>query len=416
MRTVIVGNRALARHVLSFCLDSAWNVVGVVVPDEETARKQANFTSVADLVSDVDCELIATEHINGDRVQDRLTRLDPDVCLCPGWGDIIDARILEIPTVGFFGFHASRLPEGRGGAPVNWSLIHGATDVWLSLFRYSPGVDAGDVVAQQSVPVETRDDVSTVFDALAAAARTILEDTRPMLEEGSVDAVPQDRSDATYRPRRQPQDGLINWTRDAETQANWVRAQTRPYPGAYTFFDGQRIRVWRGTRTERAADAADPGQVLGIVPESGIDVASADGVFRITRVQPDRGPARWADRYATERGLSVGDRFGRHHAPQDWIYTGIRGPDGETCYRTNLRPGESGLVTVVCYTGSPRDLQVSVTFDNETKFADETTVTETYEATATYASTTPGTYTLAVKFEIGTQQVDRRVLKVFVHE
>ncbi|MFC6988733.1 methionyl-tRNA formyltransferase [Haloplanus sp. GCM10025708] len=320
------------------------------------------------------------------------------------------------PGKRIFGFHSSRLPEGRGGAPVNWSLIHGASDIWLSFFHYTPKVDAGAVVAQRSIPVESRDDVGTIFDTLAVAARDILDEVRPSLELDSVDATPQDMSAATYRPRRQPQDGLIDWTRSPSAQFDWVRAQTQPYPGAYTFYDGDRLRIWEGECVR--VDNADgrSGEVLSITDKGGIDVVSGDGVFRIERLQLDRAPAQWADVYAVESGLTVGSRFGRHHAPPDWTYTGIRGPDGGLSFDTNLEVGEVGGMTLLCHVSERRDLEVSVTFDNKTLLEEAVTLDDTYEETVTYVGSTPGTYMIEVTYAVDNTQTDTRYLKVFVHE
>jgi methionyl-tRNA formyltransferase len=174
MRTVIVGNRKLARHLLRQTLADGWNIVGALVPAGKLAAKQANFVPVSELVAGTACELHETTDINSTETVEWLEAVDPDLCLCGGcpdlclcggWSQIIDKRVLDIPDRGFLGFHSSRLPEGRGGAPVNWSLIDGADEVWISLFYYEPGVDAGDVLAQGSVPVERRDDIATVFDA-----------------------------------------------------------------------------------------------------------------------------------------------------------------------------------------------------------------------------------------------------------
>lgn len=119
---------------------------------------------------------------------------------------------------------------------MNWSVIDSADEVWISLFYYEPDVDAGDVLTQGSVPVDHRDDIGTVLDALATEACQLASSVRHDLETGTVAPEPQSLSAATYQPRRQPQDGIIDWHRDPQVQYDWIRAQTEPYPGAYTFY------------------------------------------------------------------------------------------------------------------------------------------------------------------------------------
>lgn len=416
MRTVIVGNRKLARHLLQQTITEGWNVVGALVPAGELAAKQANFVSVSELVADTACKLHETEDINSTETLQWLKSVDPDLCLCGGWSQIIDEQVLDVPDRGFLGFHSSQLPKGRGGAPVNWSLIDGADEVWISLFYYEPGVDTGDVLAQGSVPVERRDDIATVFDALATEACRLTASVRGDLETGRVEAEPQSLSAATYRPRRQPQDGLIDWHREPVAQDDWIRAQTDPYPGAYSFYQGTKLTIWEADLLDLSARAAAPGEIIEIVPGSGIDVATGRGALRLTRLKPDDGISQWADRYAAEAELSAGDRLGRQHAPDDWVYTGIRGPEAPTTFDTNLRVGERGELTVVSFAGSSTDLTVSVTDDGEEIFESAVTVTDDYRETVDYEPAEPGTHTVAVRFAVDGDRVDTRYLKVFVQD
>ncbi|WP_311172598.1 methionyl-tRNA formyltransferase [Halobellus ordinarius] len=416
MRTVIVGNRKLARHLLRHTLAKGWNVVGAVVPDGKLASKQANFVPFSKLVSDTNCRLHETEDINSSETFEWLQELNPDLCLCGGWSQIIKPRVLNVPDRGFLGFHSSRLPEGRGGAPVNWNLIDGADEVWISLFYYEAGVDAGDVITQGSVPVTHRDDVATVFDALASKACQLLSSVRRRLETDSVSADPQTVSNATYRPRRQPQDGLIDWARDPDQQYDWVRAQTDPYPGAYTFYSGERLIVWECEPVEVPEANATPGEVIDVVPEAGIDVRTGGGTIRLTRVKPGESPSRWADRYAHNRGLSPGDKLGQQYAPDDWCYTGIRGPEHPTNFETNLTVGDRGELTVVSLAASEFELSVSVVLNDAVIFETTTTVSDAYRETVGYEPTEPGTHSVTVRFDNGDNRIDTRYLKVFVHE
>lgn len=416
MRTVIVGNRKLARHLLRQTLTEGWNVVGALVPAGELAATQANFVPMSELVADTVCELHETEDINSTETLNWLEAVDPDLCLCGGWSQIIDEAVLDVPDRGFLGFHSSRLPEGRGGAPVNWSLIDGADEVWISLFYYESGVDAGDVIAQGSVPVEHRDDIATVFDALATEACRLIAAVRSELEAEAVEANPQSLSAATYRPRRQPQDGLIDWHREPDTQYNWIRAQTDPYPGAYTFYRGTKLTIWEAEPLDRSGGAAAPGEILAVVPGTGIDLSTGSGAIRLTRLKPDDRPPQWADRYAAEAELAPGDRLGRQHAPDDWLYTGIRGPVEPTTFDTNLRVEERGELTVVSFAGSASDLTVSVTYDGEEIFESTATVTGDYRQTVAYEPSEAGTHIIAVRFSVDGDRIDTRYLKLFVQD
>jgi len=415
MRTVVVGNRKLARHLFRHLIEEGWNVVGALVPEGELASTQANFVPFDKLVEGTNCQLCETTDINDQETYAWLDGIDPDICLCGGWSQIIEGRILDVPDRGFLGFHSSRLPEGRGGAPVNWSIIDGADEVWISLFYYVEDVDAGDVLARGSVPVAFRDDVATIFDALAVKACHLVSSVRSQLEHGNIKAESQSLAEATYRPRRQPQDGLIDWNRDPRAQYDWIRAQTDPYPGAYTFHDGTQLTVWRGEPVDTPADDARPGEILDIVDGEGVDVRSGDGTIRLQRVRPGEKPSRWADLYAHDAGVSPGDRFGREFAPENWLYTGIRGPSEPTSFDTNLRVGAVGELELVAFSGSRHSLKARATLDDEEIFTDSVLVEDTFRETVEYSSSVPGTHTVTVEFKQDNKRIDTHYMKVFIH-
>lgn len=416
MRTIIVGNRKLARHLFQHTISEGWDVVGALVPEGDLAAKQANFVPFSELVAGRSCRLHQTSDINSAATSRWLQELDPDVCLCGGWSQIIEEEILNIPDQGFLGFHSSRLPEGRGGAPVNWSIIDGVDDVWISLFYYTAEVDAGDILAQSSVPVEHRDDVATVFDALANEACSLLSSVREEFEAGNVEAKSQSLIDATYRPRRQPQDGLIDWNRDPENQYDWIRAQTEPYPGAYTFYSGEKLTVWDAETVNGARRSDTLGEVIDIVSGEGVDVRSGNGVIRLKRVKSSDRASLWADRYAREADLSPGDILGRYQAPENWRYTGIRGAEQPTKFDTNLAIGEYGELTIVSFGSSQYALTASVELNGDIIYQDTTTVVKEYRKTIEYEPTELGTHSISVQFDINGNRVDTRYLKVFVHD
>jgi methionyl-tRNA formyltransferase len=413
MKTVIIGNRAMARHVVKHALSTGWDVIGVVAPDTDAAARQANYEPLDELVTNSGSRLVRTSDINDDSTHRQLSALDPDICLCPGWHQIIDRRVLDIPSTAFLGFHASRLPQGRGGAPVNWSLIHGADEIWLSLFHYTEGVDAGDVVVQSSVPIERRDDVRTVFDRLAQLACDILDEVRTDLVAGSWSRSPQNIVDATYRPRRQPQDGMVDWSRSAERQHDWIRAQTEPYPGVFTFHDGTKLTIWDADIVGGQSD--EPvGTVTAVHSGRGVDVCTGGELLRLRRVQLGDGPATWADVLARRHGLSAGDRLGRHAAPPDWLYTGIRDEDGGTDFRTNLRIGQVGSVRAVADApNGDRQLRIRVELGGRSLVDRRLSVSGRETTQVRYSTDEPGVETLRIRFVEDGEPIDARYLKLY---
>jgi methionyl-tRNA formyltransferase len=420
MRVVVVGNRELARYVLDHLLENEWDVVGVVSPTGEAAHRQAGFAPLTDIASEQGLEHVVTRDINDTETREALAELDPNLCICPGWHQIIDERVLDIPRDGFVGFHSSQLPEGRGGAPVNWSILHGDERVWLSLFYYSTGVDDGAIIAQKSVPVMERDDVDTVFDRLAWAACEILSEQRAAFHDGTVSATEQSIGKATYRPRRQPQDGLIDWGRSAESLYDWIRAQTSPYPGAYTFCKVGKLTIWDASPVanegEDNPESKRPGTVLQVVDGEGIDIETGTTPIRLERVQTSTQPAMWADDFADHVELAPGDVLRRVHAPRGWIYTGIRDAEEGTDYQTNLKVGEQAeILGVLDVPNGDQYVLVEAWLGDQLLLSESLHVSNRVTLPVEYAPSSPGTHTLRVEFtrpDSG-EILDRRFLKIF---
>lgn len=414
-RVVVVGNRNLARHVLVYLLEQDWNVVGAVGATGDAASRQAGFVPFDEIAQSTGITLIETADLNEEKSQKSLAELNPDICICPGWHQILEPSVLEIPTNGFLGFHSSDLPRGRGGAPINWSIIHGENEITISLFRYTPGIDAGEIVTKETVPVEERDDVRTVIDRLAIAACDALKSAREKIKNG-LDTVPQSEVEATYRPRRQPQDGIINWNTTVTEVRNWIRAQTDPYPGAYTFFNDGKLIIWSVGTSHTGSASRKPGTVTDTTGD-GIDVAVSDGVITLTRVQRENGPRMWADEFADRYGITEGARFSKASAPSSWLYTGIRDSNGGIDFSdiTNLSITEKAQIQAVIWSGKNRKIRIEAQCDGR-KLTSETVRTEGEMRTQVeYEPNDTGTKTLAIKFHFDNERIDTRYLKLFVH-
>ena len=175
---------------------------------------------------------------------DQLAALKPDLLVVVGWYYMVPASLRALAPLGCVGIHGSLLPRYRGGAPLVWALINGERETGMTLFHFTDGVDDGDIVGQIAFPVGTRDTIADLLAKGEAASLQLIVEYIPRFANGTAPRVPQDHSQATVVPQRSPDDGEIDWNWDAAHIDRFIRAQTRPYPGAFTVINGKRVRIW----------------------------------------------------------------------------------------------------------------------------------------------------------------------------
>lgn len=413
MRLVVVGNRDFSVHVLRH-LSRNWNVVGAVGRKPREDEEQSGYRSFHGITRGTDIDLIETDDINTPEVRETISGLKPDLCVCAGWTDIISEEVLKIPKYGFVGLHSSRLPEGRGGAPVNWSIINDEGEAWMSLFYFTSEIDHGDVIKRRSVPIQERDTVETVYNKLTVVSFDLLDSGLKTISRDEVNAEKQNISEATYRPNRKPEDGIIDWESTSRQLFNWVRALTHPYPGAFTFYDGEKLAVWRASIETDVVPTGEPGEVVSVSSESGVDVATGDGVIRLERVQLGKKPGMWGDDFAHVQDIEPGDVLGKPSDYPEWRYTGIRGYDEPTVFETNVDTGDEGRVEAVVFSNiEDESVRILGSLDGRV-IHDSVVQPEGWcHETVSYEPLETGIHTLKLSFEADAETIDNRFLKIF---
>ena len=226
------------------------------------------WDSVADWCSahGVPCELDAD--LKDPAVLARIAGDAPDFIFSFYFRHMIPEAVLALARRGAFNLHGSLLPKFRGRSPINWQLVHGVERSGLSLHRMVRKADAGEVVAQQAVPVHADQDALGLTRQLLAVTPALLDRAVPALVAGTASFSIQDHAQATYFGGRKPADGLIDWRQPARVVHNLVRAVAPPWPGAFTFFVGdglaeRKILVWRTAVISERSRYGTPGTVLG---------------------------------------------------------------------------------------------------------------------------------------------------------
>ncbi|MEF8855772.1 MAG: methionyl-tRNA formyltransferase [Haloarculaceae archaeon] len=206
---------------------------------------------------------IRVASINSPRAVDALAAHDIDVLLVMGWPELLHEEALSVPTVGSLGRHLSLLPERRGRAPVAWALIHGLDRTGVSLFWLDEGIDSGPIVGQRVVEIDRDDHARDLHEKCTRASIDLLsEEVLPRFYEGGTAGEEQNHEEATYTHPRRPDMGIIDWTDSAVAVHNFVRGQSHPYPGAFTYHEMTKVTAWYSRIEDETVTRAAPGVVL----------------------------------------------------------------------------------------------------------------------------------------------------------
>jgi methionyl-tRNA formyltransferase len=198
------------------------------------------------------------------------------------YGLILPQWVLDAPPLGCFNIHASLLPRWRGAAPIHRAIEAGDTETGITLMQMDAGLDTGDMLLREALPIEAEDTTGTLHDRLAALGGRLVLQVLRQAERGELQAVRQPEAGVSYAHKIEKTEAAIDWTLPAAVIARRVRA-FNPFPGAATALAGESIKVWMA-HAEAAPAAGVPGQVLA-ASAAGIRVQAADGAVVLTELQ-----------------------------------------------------------------------------------------------------------------------------------
>ncbi len=219
--------------------------VDLVVTHPDSPTETLWFDRVADVASEVGLPVAYVDDAVDDALIDRVAALAPDYLFSFYFRRMLPPPLLAAARIAALNMHGSLLPKYRGRVPVNWAVLHGETETGATLHVMQAKPDAGDIVAQQAVPILPDDTAKDVFDKLTVAAEIALWNVLPQLQRGEVPRRTNDLATGSYFGGRKPEDGRIDWTQPAQAVYNLIRAVAPPYPGAFFELQGERFIVAR---------------------------------------------------------------------------------------------------------------------------------------------------------------------------
>ncbi len=311
MRIVFCGTPDFAVPALRRLVAEPGITVEAVITQPNRPRgrgKQVSDSPVKVAAIEADLHVFQPEKIRSDSAFEFLNNLKPDAVVIIAYGQIVPARLLTIPLLGWINLHASLLPKYRGAAPIHWAIANGEAVSGLTSMQIDAGMDTGPTLLEQEMEIGTHETAPELSKRMSEAGAPLVLETLMKLERGEISPRPQNHALATLAPILKKEDGRIDWSRTALQIYNRMRGFT-PWPGAFTSFRGQACQVW-GRPAAEAPVARDfqPGSIFML--RGAVLVACAEGTWlQLETVQLEGRKQITAKEFANGARLIPTDAF-----------------------------------------------------------------------------------------------------------
>jgi methionyl-tRNA formyltransferase len=284
MRLVWVSFDVMGRDCLAATAEAGAEVAAVVTlpgPIDPNRSGQCSFDGIA---GELGARLIETADVNSPETIAAVREVEPDLIFIVGWSQLVLDEFIGLARHGVFGMHPTLLPKHRGRAAIPWAILSGLAKTGVTLFEIVDGAaDSGPIVGQVDVPLGPDETATTLYARITEAHVDLVREVVPRLLEGSAPRIEQDTRRASAWPKRTPADGIIDWETRAPYLHDWVRAQTRPYPGAFTYLGEEKVVIWRARPVDLDAEAP-AGTVVAHEGEGAV-VACGEGGLVLEEVE-----------------------------------------------------------------------------------------------------------------------------------
>lgn len=284
MKIIFMGTPDFAVGTLEALITGGYEIALVVTqPDKPQGRKmELTPPPVKVCALQHGLEVYQPTRVREQSSMEYLKKYEPDMIVVAAFGQILPKELLELPKYGCINVHASLLPNYRGSAPIQWSILNGDAETGVTIMRMDTGIDTGDMIAKRTVPIEEEDTGGSLFDKLAEVGAKLLVDTIPSIVDGTATYTKQDEACATKVGMIQKSQGVIDFHRSAQEINCQIRA-LNPWPSAYTKLHGKTLKIWKA-KVVAADGNYKPGSIARITKDE-LCIATGEGLLSVLEVQ-----------------------------------------------------------------------------------------------------------------------------------
>lgn len=283
-KVLFIGSKRQGEKCLAEMLTIAPDSVVAVITIDDSADTRSRFNQIKNLAKQHNKSLFVVGSKN--ETEKVIRRLLPELCIVIGWYWMFSEALIDDVPYGFLGIHNSLLPKYRGSAPLVWSMINGERELGFSLFEFTAKMDSGLIWHQGSITLQQDMFVEDVLEKIESQCVEFFANQYLDILNQNIVKKKQNEQEATFCAPRIPADGLIDWKQDADTIFNFIRAQSRPYPGAYTYHQGQKLTIWRAYPLDCVYHGT-PGQVAISSDDNTVVICGKSTALKIVEIAFD---------------------------------------------------------------------------------------------------------------------------------
>ncbi|NMB43570.1 MAG: methionyl-tRNA formyltransferase [Clostridiales bacterium] len=291
MNIIFMGTPDLAATVFDKLIASNHNILAAVTqPDRPVGRgKKIKYSPVKELALEHNIPVLQPNKARDEEFISELESYNPDIIVVAAYGQILPEGIINLPKFGCINVHTSLLPKYRGASPIQWAIMNGDEKTGVTIMHMDTTLDTGDIIIQEEVIIDKKETAASLHDKLALCGGDLVIEAIKLMEEGKAPRIKQDDSMATYVKTIDKSEGKIDFSDSSIVIERKIRG-LNPWPSAYTFLNGQNLKVWDAeVLEEEIKDSlknkqASPGQIVD-VSDNGLIVNTGHGYLNLLEIQ-----------------------------------------------------------------------------------------------------------------------------------
>lgn len=283
LKVVFMGTPEFSVPILASLIENT-KVVGVVTqPDKMVGRgKKVKYPKIKEVALFHNILVLQPNNIKNEYQE--ILNLEPDIIITCAYGQIIPKVILDYPRYGCINVHASLLPKLRGGAPIHHAIIDGYQETGITIMYMDVGMDSGDIIAYQKIPIELSDTYQTLHDKLSLLGSSLLIETLPSIVSGENQRIKQNQDEITYGYNIKREEEKLDFNSSMLVVYNKIRG-LNPDPGSYFLLNGKTVKVYGASMIDDDTyQEKQNGEIVNVSKE-GIYVKVSDGLIKITEIK-----------------------------------------------------------------------------------------------------------------------------------